>query len=293
MAFASAKIRLAGVAPVERPPGPAATRRFPRAARSSAGSASCPPDCPPRPVASVTRPLGQLPMVHLVSVLDPAPALADVGVGLEQAHHLLLRGHRELPPQHPADRLAHDHRAQIREWATSARHCRSRSWSRPSSSRPASTRPHTAAGVAPPQQLAVHDLTLHPRLGNLPLPCGFAARGWSCEAEDIGSQLLRGHVFASSRDGTRTASYRQLAVARLQDVQRSPSRCCRRATTCRPSRSRLSGPLPSRARLIRSARSPPALPGCSADAERFGGRTGSIRVNRLAEAESASTNSRR
>ena len=48
-----------------------------------------------------------------MSVLDPATALADdVGVGLEQAHHLFFRRHR-LAVEDPAYRLAHNVPGQV------------------------------------------------------------------------------------------------------------------------------------------------------------------------------------
>ena len=154
--------------------------------------------------------------VHLVSVLDPAPALADdVGVGLEQAHHLLPRGHR-LAPEHPAYRLADDHPGQVPVV------CDLRAPIIQPRLFAALDRRQGTIGVPkrPPhnrQQLAVQlDLTLHPRLGDLPL-LPLRRPAVVVKGEGIGSQLLPAPGQQPRQHAHRVVQ--QLAVARLQDVR--------------------------------------------------------------------------
>ena len=151
-----------------------------------------------------------------MSVLNPATALADdVGVGLEQAHHLIFRGHR-LAVQDPAYRLAHDLPGQIpvvrdlgpplpQPWLLAALDRRQGAIGVPR--RP----PHRR------QQLAVQlDLTLHPRLRDLPLPA-LRRPAVVVEGEGIGSQLLPAPGQQPRQDAHRVVQ--QLAVARLQDLR--------------------------------------------------------------------------
>ncbi len=151
-----------------------------------------------------------------MSVLNPASALADdVGVGLEQAHHLFLRGHL-LAPEHPAYRLADDRPGQVpvvcdlrapviqpRLFAALDR----RQGTIGIPKRPTHNR----------QQLAIQlDLTLHPRLGDLPL-LPLRRPAVVVEGEDIGSQLLPAPGQQPGEHAHRVVQ--QLAVARLQDVR--------------------------------------------------------------------------
>ena len=154
--------------------------------------------------------------VHLVSVLNPAPALADdVGVGLEQAHHLLLRGDR-LALQHPANRLADDRPGQfavvdnLRAPVLDPRLVAALDRLQGAIGLPKRS-PHDR------QQLAVQlDLTLHPRLGDLPL-LPLRRPAVVVEGEGIGSQLLPAPGQQPGQHAHRVVQ--QLAVARIQDMR--------------------------------------------------------------------------
>ena len=135
-------------------------------------------------------------------------------MGLEQAHHLLLRGHH-LAVQHPAHRLADDRPGQFPVVCDLGL---------PLSKPRLVTAFHggqCALGVPerPPrhrQQLAVQlYLTLRPGLGNLPL-LALRRPAVVVEGEGIGSQLLPAPDKQPGRHAHRVVQ--QLAVARLQDM---------------------------------------------------------------------------
>jgi len=153
--------------------------------------------------------------VQLVAELHAAPALDDdVGVGLEQAHHLLPGGDL-LAFEHPAHRLVRDGAAELAEAGDVGA--------------PA-LQPGLLAALdggerafrvaeGPPrrdQQLAVQlDLTLPPGLRDLPLPA-LRQPAVVVEGEDIGAERLAGPAEEARQHPHGVVQ--ELAVAGLEDV---------------------------------------------------------------------------